>query len=432
VAETTAITGAFDSVHEAPRTQQRSASERRDFVPMLVLCTPVLCASLFSKFGIPGYTELGIGIGIPLTMAALGIGILNNCVRLDPRRLGFYCITLAVLVLPQLLQAGTFSTQSLTMLAVLHIPYAMVVTRGYELVPRVLKLFLHIATLLAVLAIAQYFLQGHIDQALLYPIDNLIPQQFVVQGFNSQGTIGYLSTQVRATGMFMLEPSFLTQFLAIAIIAESLTSTRLWRLGLYGVGILMAHAGTGMLILLIVMPFVVITRRRWDLMLIGGLGIVFLVVFGEVLGLDFITSRTNEFSDPNSSGFARFVGGFYMFEQMLWPNLTRALFGYGAGSFLEYTHLFTIEVADMPMTKMIFEFGIIGAATYFTFIATCLFSSPLPKLLSLGVGLSFLLNGMYVPFSHGLALGLLVLTSLPPNRTVPVGKPQPVQAIVRG
>jgi len=398
---------------------------------MLVLCTPILCASLFSKFGIPGYAVLGIGIALPIIAAALGIGILNNCVRLDPRRLAFYCITLAVLVLPQLLQSGIYSQQSLMMLAALHIPYVMVVTRGHELAMRALKFFLHIASLLAVLAIAQYFLQGFVDQALLYPIDNLVPEQFVVQGFNAQGTISYGSTQVRATGVFMLEPSFLAQFLAVAIIAEALTSTKLWRLGLYGVGILMAHAGTGMLILLIVMPFVVISRRRWDLLLLGALGITILLVFGEMLGLDFITNRTNEFSDPRSSGFARFVGGFYMFEEMLWPNLTRALFGYGAGSFLDYAHLFSIEVADMPMTKMIFEFGLVGAAVYFTFIASCLFSSPLPKLLSLGIALSFLLNGMYVPFSHGLALGLLVLTSLPPNRTVAVDKPQPGTALAR-
>jgi hypothetical protein len=431
VADSTAIAGAFESVHEAPRTQQRSAFERRDFVPMLVLCTPILSASLFSKFGIPGYASLGIGIALPVIAAALAIGILNNCVRLDPRRLGFYCITVAVLVLPQLLQAGTFSQQSLMMLAALHIPYVMVVTRGHELATRALKFFLHVATVLAALAIVQYFLQGYIDQALLYPIDNLVPPEFVVQGFNAQGTIHYASTQVRATGVFMLEPSFLTQFLAVAIIAETLTSSKLWRLGLYGAGILVAHAGTGMLILLIVMPFVVITRRRWDLVLLGALGAAIVIAFGEVLNLDMITSRTSEFSDPNSSGFARFVGGFYMFNEMLWPNLGRALFGYGAGSFMEYTHLFTTEVADMPMTKMIFEFGIIGAAVYFSFIASCLFSSPLPKLLSLGVALSFLLNGMYVPFSHGLALGLLVLTSLPPNRTIPVGKPQPAPAIDR-
>ncbi|HWP86567.1 MAG TPA: hypothetical protein VNM70_01720, partial [Burkholderiales bacterium] len=163
----------------------------------MVLSTPVLCASIFSKFGIPGFAALGIGIALPMMMLALAYGMLNNCVRIEPRRLGFFCLMLAALLLPQLLQAGTFSLTSLMMLTALHLPYVMVVDRGHELAPRVLNLFLHIATLLGVLAVGQYFLQGFIDQALLYPIDNLIPQQFVVQGFNAQGTIHYMSTQVR-------------------------------------------------------------------------------------------------------------------------------------------------------------------------------------------------------------------------------------------
>ena len=147
----------------------------------------------------------------------------------------------------------------------------------------------------------------------------------------------------------------------------------MWRLGLYAVGILVAHAGTGMLILLICMPFVVIIHRRWDLLRSASSASPAILVFGEVLNLDFITGRAGEFDDPNSSGFARFVGGFYMFDQMLWPDLKRALFGYGAGAFMDYVHLFDIEVADMPMTKMIFEFGLVGALVYFTFIASCLF-----------------------------------------------------------
>lgn len=412
MAESTAI-GNIGGVHVAPRAQQH-----RDFVPLLLLCTPIACASLLSKFGIPGYTTLGIGIALPLMMLVLAFGIINDGVRIEPRRLGFYGITLSVLILPQLLRAGTFSLNSLMMLALLHLPYVLVVKRGDELAPKALTFFLYIARLLAVLAVAQYYLQGVVDKAYLYPLDNLVPQEFIVQGFNAQGTISYGSTQVRATGMFMLEPSFLTQFLAVAIVAESVTSRRLWPLGLYAVGIVTAHAGTGLLVLLISMPFVVFIHRRWDLLVLGVLGIVAVLVFGELLNLDFITSRTNEFNDPNSSGFARFVGGFYMFQQMLWPNLPRALFGYGAGAFMDYVHLFDIEVADMPMTKMIFEFGLVGAFTYFAFIASSLFASPLPRMLSVAIGLTFLLNGMYVPFSHGLALGLLVLTSTRKVQTV--------------
>lgn len=405
MAETTAI-GNIGGVHVAPRAQQH-----RDFVPLLLLCTPIACASLLSKFGIPGFATLGIGIAIPLLMLVLGFGMLNDCVRIEPRRLGFYCITLAVLILPQLLQAGTFSLDSLMMLALLHIPYVLVVVRGDELAPKAVTFFLYIARMLAVLGVVQYFLQGIVDKTFLYPIDNLLPPDFVVQGFNAQGTVSYYSDQIRATGMFMLEPSFLAQFLAVAIVAESVTTRRLWPLGLYVLGIIAAHAGTGILILAICMPFVVLIHRRWDLLLLGVVGIAVLVVFGEVLGLDFITNRAGEFDDPNSSGFARFVGGFYMFEEMLWPNLPRALFGYGAGAFMDYVHLFTIEVADMPVTKMIFEFGLVGAFTYFAFIVSSLFASPLPRMLSVAIAITFLLNGMYVPFSHGLALGLLVLTS---------------------
>jgi hypothetical protein len=402
---------------------------RREITPLLVLCTPIVGASLLSKFGVPGFANLGISIALPIMMLALAFGALSNYVRIEPRRCAFFCIMLATLLLPQLLQAGEFSVTSLLMLTAVHLPYVLVVTGGHERAQQVLSFFLHIAALLACCAIAQYFLQTFIDPTLLFPIDNLVPDAFVVQGFNGQGTIHYGSTLYRANGVFMLEPSFLTQFLAVAIVAEAALSKRLLRLTLYAVGILVAHAGTGIMILLVCLPLVIIVHRRWQLLALGVVGLIVLMAFGDALQLDLITNRANEFSDPNSSGFARFVGGFYMFDQMLWPEPARALFGYGAGAFMDYAHLFYGEVSDMPLTKMLFEFGIVGAAIYFAFIASCLFSSPLPKLVSLAIALTFLLNGMYVPFSHGLALGLLVLASKPADgRTIAAPRLHPAPA----
>jgi hypothetical protein len=386
---------------------------RGEWIPLVVLCTPIAGASLLSKFGVPGFASVGISIALPMIAASLALGTLSNYVRIEPRRCAFFCIMLATLLLPQLLQAGLFSVTSLLMLTAVHLPYVLVVTGGHERVQQVLRFFLHIATLLACCAVAQYFLQSFIDPAMLFPIDNLVPDAFVVQGFNGQGTIHYGSTLLRANGVFMLEPSFLTQFLAVAIVAEAIQTKRLLRLALYGMGIIVAHAGTGIMILMVCLPLEIVVHRRWQLLALGIVGLIVLLAFGDALQLDMITNRANEFSDPNSSGFARFVGGFYMFEQMLWPEPARALFGYGAGAFTDYAHLFYGEVSDMPLTKMLFEYGIVGASIYFAFIASCLFSSPLPKLVSLAIALTFLLNGMYVPFSHGLALGLLVLTSKP-------------------
>jgi hypothetical protein len=402
-----------DSVRRADRGAPRSATA---WVTLGVLCAPVLGVTLLAKFGLPPFAQEGFGIALPLIVFALAFGALQDCVRIDPRRFGFYCLMLAALCLPQLLRAGPFSETSLLMLAAVHLPYVVVVSGGHERTKQVLSFFRGIATLLAVLAIAQYFLQSVVNPALLFPIDNFVPSAFLVQGFNAQSFIHYGSDLYRATGVFMLEPSFLTQYLAVAIVAEAVDSRRIFRMALYGIGIVTAHAGTGLLILMVCLPIAVLVYRRWDLLLLGCVGLAALIGAADVLNLEMITSRVNEFSDPKSSGFARFVGGFYLFDQMLWPEPSRALFGYGAGAFMEHTHLFQREVADMPLTKMVFEFGLVGAAVYFTFLLSCLFSSPLPRLIALAIALTFFLNGIYVPFSHGLALSLLVFSSIPASQ----------------
>lgn len=401
-------------------TEAADKRASRNFITLAVLSVPLLGSSLLAKFGIPPWAAAGFGIALPVTLFALILAALCDQVRIDPRRFGLYCFMLTALTLPQLLRGENFSETSLLMLAAVHFPYVLALRNGHEYIEPVLKLFLNIAVLLAALALAQYFLQGYLGVPLLYPLDNFLPTAFIVQGFNAQGVIHYGSDVVRATGMFMLEPSFLTQFLAVAIIAEALTFSRLWRIALFGAGILAAHAGTGILILALCLPLVVIFHRRWDLLLYVGICVAVFVAFGEAFNIERILVRTNELSDPNSSGFARFVGGFYLFDQMLWPDVSRALFGYGAGAFMEYTHLFRREVADMPVTKMVFEFGVVGAVVYFSFLMSCLFSSPLPRLVSLAIALTFFLNGMYVPFSHGLALSLLVFCSKPARAPRPM------------
>jgi hypothetical protein len=394
-------------------------------VALAALCVPLLGASLLAKFGIPPYAAAGFGIALPVTLLALAVAAVCDQVRIDPRRCGLYCFMIAALTLPQLLRGENFSETSLLMLAAVHVPYILTIRNGHAYIATVLKLFLNIATLLAVLALAQYFLQGYLGVPLLYPLDNFVPSAFIVQGFNAQSTIYYGSHVLRATGMFMLEPSFLTQLLAVAIVAEALTFSRLWRIALYGAGVLAAHAGTGLLILAVCLPLIIVFHRRWDLLLYVALCTAVFVAFSEAFNLERILIRANELSDPHSSGFARFVGGFYLFDQMLWSDLPRALFGYGAGAFMEYTHLFRREVADMPVTKMVFEFGVVGACVYFCFLMSCLFSSPLPWIVSLAIALTFFLNGMYVPFSHGLALSLLVLCSRPARTSHPAFATKP-------
>jgi len=136
-----------------------------------------------------------------------------------------------------------------------------------------------------------------------------------------------------------------------------------------------------------------------------------LIPLQEYLHVDRLLSRVNEFGSIRSSGYARFVGGFYLFDRFLWHDLWRTLFGYGAGSFTTYAS--HDDAGEMALFKIVFEFGLVGAVAYFGFLFACLFYSPAPRLLTLAVGITYLLSGIYIPFAHGLALSLLLWNSAP-------------------
>jgi len=229
--------------------------------------------------------------------------------------------------------------------------------------------------------------------------------------------MSYGSHVYRANGVFLMEPSFLSQVLAVAIVVELSGRNRWWLQAILGAGLLVSYSGTGFMILALCVPLLVVAKRRWDFLVLFLFLAVLVSAFGEQLFLDKLLSRVNEFHSYGSSGFARFVGGFYMFDQFMWGHPLRTLFGYGAGSFKDYMALSHYPVSEMPLFKMVFEFGVVGAAAYFSFLFYCLFASPAPRLVSLAIAMTFFMNGLYVPFSHGLALSLLIWTSY-------VGRPQ--------
>jgi hypothetical protein len=145
-----------------------------------------------------------------------------------------------------------------------------------------------------------------------------------------------------------------------------------------------------------------------DLLVVGLALVLLLFLFREQLFLDRMLARVEEFGSPDSSGFARFIGGFYVLDEFLWKDPWGTLFGAGAGSFQDYALRSDYAVAEMPLFKTLFEFGLLGAVAYFGFLAYCFLSAPLSPLVGLSILICLLLNGLYIPFAHAIALSLLV------------------------
>lgn len=376
----------------------------------VLLYMPLVATTLLAKLSVPPLAAQSLSISYVFIFLPIAIGLAAGCVKLDIRRLSFFLIFIGSIGALQVLRGESFSLTSLLLLGALHFVYVFHLTRGSDSTARALAFFLGLATALALLGIGQYVLQFVIGARHAFPIENLVPGEFVVRGFNMQAPVAYGLGIYRTNGVFFAEPSFFSQFMAIAIIAELLTRNRLLHLALYALALLLSYSGTGLLLLAVCGPLALISRRHWKLLGLALLGLALAVALGGYLELDRLIARIGEFGSVRSSAYARFLGGFHVLDLYLWPHPLKALFGYGAGQFPIHAGGMPVPVAEMTLFKLVFEYGLIGAAMYFAFIGYCLFRSQAPALVCLAVALSLLLNGPFVPFFHGLALSLLVWT----------------------
>lgn len=404
----------------------------------LLWAMPLLAATIFSKIAIPPLGERGISVALPLLLTVTIAGCVTGQLSIATRRYIFGLTTIGLLSLMQLLKNDVFYPSSLLLLALVHLPLVLEFRVASADIEKIVKFFTALCALIAILAIAQFLMQYMTSDSWLFPMENFVPDTFRVRNFNEEAPLEYESTMMRANGVFMLEPSYLSQLLAVALILEASTFNRLWRLMLYLAGMLVSYSGTGFLVVAIALPIIVVSQKRWGLLLGMMVAVIMAAILfqfaGEYLYLDKFASRIGEFNSTGSSGFARFVGGFYLFGQFLSDHPMRALFGAGAGMFKDYAPLAHYPVAEMPLFKMVLEFGIAGALLYFAFLFYCLSSSALPLAVVTAIAITFLLNGLYVVFSHALSLSLLVWTSRPSThvRTTPISTTLSATSISHG
>jgi hypothetical protein len=388
---------------------------------LLVVCAlAIVCATVLYKFSVPPLGARGISFSLILLPLLTLCGFAARTLSIEAFRLALFLSLAGMLSVVSLFGIEEFSVSSMAMFMVAHLPFVFAAgqTRrpaaplsgdeAGDVAASIHAFFLNLALFIGLCGIAQFFLQRVIPVRYLFPIENFVPASFVTQHFNSQGVLEYGSQTYRANGVFLPEPSYFSQLMGVAIILELCLRGRWLRLGIYGVALLTAGAGTGVMILVLCVPLLIIQRRRWDLALIGIAAIAVVGALGDSSYVGHLASRTGEFNSAGSSAFARFVGGFYLFDQFLWDDPWRTLFGFGAGAFTEYANHSYYSVAEMPLFKMIMEFGLVGALAYFLVVGYYLFSSRAPKILSLAIAVVFLLNGIYAVFAQALAVGLLL------------------------
>ncbi len=285
---------------------------------------------------------------------------------------------------------------------------------------RTLQAFQFLVMLIACLAIVQFPAQFVLDGNKLERFYGIVPD-ILLGGGTENGTRGYNTNAglswglIKSNGIFLNEPSTLSQVTALGILIEILEFRRPRYLLVLSLGFLLAYSGTGLMLLFLFLP---LTTLRHDralpyvlLFVIFALG---LFATG-VIHLSAFTSRVGEFEAVGSSGFGQFVSPFWAAAQRFDLEALQALlFGSGPGAAKLVTHTWFgwTNYNTTTWIKILYEYGIIGSFIFAYFMAGCLRRSRCPGLAIAAQMFTFLfLQGMI-----GTAIVLCTLNGPGPRR----------------
>jgi hypothetical protein len=381
----------------------------RDGVASLLLYLPLLAVTVVAKFAIP-LGEKQIPIPLLVLAGTVAFGLLSGRLRISPPALAFYLLTLSGLGIMQF-GGDSFSYLSLFLLAAVLVPVVINLEPGLVSPQQGVTVFQNMAALIALGGILQYSGQYLFGVRAAFPIEHFTPASLIIKNYNYLIPLHRGSPYLKSNGIFLLEPSVFSQLSAISLIVELIYFRRLNRVMLLTLALAVAYSGTGLVILAVVMPALLITQGRLDLVLLLVAAAALLGAAAGVLHLGIFASRLGSFGSTHSSAYARFVGQFSLFDQYLWPDFKNAMIGMGAGTWKIEAARSNLPVAQMALTKIVLEYGILGSLLYGGFFCFCLFRPKGHMLIKVSLLICFFLNGALVPWITGLAASLLIWPS---------------------
>jgi hypothetical protein len=308
-------------------------------------------------------------------------------------RLAAFCVAFAAMMATLLFAPKFFSPFALIYALTIYAPFVLVVPVDDDTYKRLLNIFQRMMVPIAIIAIWQSCATNLLHQRFPDYLAQVVPANFLQLGFNTYA--GFGEDFIRPNAIFFLEPSFVSQYAATALIVEWLWFRRPYLLALFGAAVIAALSGTGMLLLIFFAVVLMIKERKFMGIIAG----VIVLVVVQFLDPDSIfgqaASRVSEIGDPNASGYQRFVGPIQDIPYALGNDFSKWMFGLGAG---QSRDLGTVEVpfAPFPLAKVMAEYGLLGALGFLPFLCVVFFSAPMNGILAASVFFSYnLLSGNF-------------------------------------
>jgi hypothetical protein len=378
-----------------------------------------ICAVLFlQRVVIPG---LGIEVGVILMPLGIFALYFFAPIQLPLRRAAFYGLLVLLAMISQFTVHAAISTSSFALLLVAYLPFLVEIQVSRETYLRCLSFFQD-----AMLFVCGVLLLQHAWMVVLggnsFPkIEDILPANWVIQGFNYFQPLFYGSTYFKPNAFFFKEVSFLSQFLTLAFVVEIVFFMRYWRLALYLACLFSTFAGTGLLMLLLISPFLIIRLPGRSALLIAGLAFAVCLAAVVTGWWDLVGNRVNEFQTADTSGYARFTWPFLQ----AWSSLSDSsnlLSGLGAG--IMERRMQAVDILLAP-AKLIIEYGpAVAVAFYAMYINATFVNVPSLRLAAALFVLYNLGGGFLLDLTIVNTVVLLGSILRPPPRPLPIRLPK--------
>jgi hypothetical protein len=352
-----------------------------------------------------------IPIAAPVAFLSLWLFFISGRVRINTVSLLLYALAVSCLILTLFFGKIWFSPFSLFYLLLLYVVYVFSIDVPRENYLRYVNVFQTLMIAMAVIAMAQFAEQ--LTTGTRMTMFDYIPDQFWMRGYNTRPTLGYESHFYKANAEFFLEPSFLSQYMAIAVINELLFFGRWRRMALYGAAIFCSFSGTGMVLLALFALVSVIKAKRYELLYPVPLLLILFLVFQDNPYVMAITGRITEINDEASSAYIRFGAPNEALADVVFGHFGTFLVGRGPGAVDQISNQIGV-IANYPVFhKLMIEYGLVGTLPFLSFIIYCAFAQPRSRILSAALLVMYLVLSGSLLQPHTIYLFYLMAIAMP-------------------
>lgn len=323
---------------------------------------------LLQKFGVPFSSEEVAQLCLPVAYSAIVLlVVLTQKVGVAPYRAMLFVLFAGLAFATNLLSGRAFSSLSLLYVLAIYFPFVFRFFIPLAVYRRLMEVYVLTSLVIVALVILEHLIQLTSSFAAWPNVEKIVPSEFLVSGYNYIQPLQYGSRLMKPNAVFLLEASFVSQYIALGLIVELIFFGRVWRLLLLTAGLLLTFAGTGVLLVILCLPFLLL--RMSPRVMVAAFLVLALAGFGaaEFGWYTQVSHRMTEYQLAHSSAHERFVSpATALLDFLRRPDALYS--GVGAGQ-IDVGH----GEAWWPVTKVTVEYGVLTTAAFYAFFLYSLF-----------------------------------------------------------